>query len=177
MRAVLLACLTVALAQSASAQATPATPGAAGAEAAVEAYIASFAAGNWPGAIAQLDPEEVAEFAELLGMIGDEVPGFTPDKTASPAKAVAAFFETVLASEPIMDEALSTLDGAIIGTVLESDSLAHVVGRSSFTMLGGDIGAVNVTTARWTGRRWTVTFGARMSAIRQALAARAASDG
>lgn len=66
-----------------------------------------------------------------------------------------------------MGEAMGTLEAAVIGTVLETDSLAHVVGRSRFAMGGGEMGGVEVTTVRWTGDRWAVTFGEKLRGFRQ----------
>ena len=57
----------------------------------------------------------------------------------------------------------------MIGTVLEGDSLAHVVTRSSVAVLGGTVGSVSVTTARWDGARWWVSFGEKLDAFRQSM--------
>ncbi|MGB3543479.1 hypothetical protein [Rubrivirga sp.] len=168
MRALLLA---VALAGSALAQDVT-TPGVDGAEAAVQAYIEDYAQGDLTGAIERIEPDEVEEFAGLLARFNEQMGEFGVfdiPKGQTPSKTVAGFIESVMDGE--FNEALDTLEGTVIGTVMESDSLAHVVGRSSFSILGGDVGAVNVTTARWDGSRWWVSFGEKLTAFRRGVEA------
>lgn len=171
MRRALLACLLAAapaaLAQDAS------TPGEAGAEAAVDAYIAAFAAQDYSAVVQQMDPEEVAEFSDLLREFALFAPEGAPDTKGEPAKVVAGFFEQMmgvsgLAGE-MFGEAVESLDAEVLGAVLEGDSLAHVVARSSFAMMGGQRGGVEVTTVRWTGDRWVVTFGGQLASMREGL--------
>ena len=166
MRAVALA---IALATGASAQ-TATTPGVEGAEAAVRGYVETFARGDVAGAVARIDPAEVAEFASLLVVFNEQMGEFAMldiPKGQAPSKTVAAFLDQAFEGE--FDDALETFEGGVIGTVMESDTLAHVVGRSSFSLMGGTVGAVNVTTARWDGARWWVSFGENLAAFRQGL--------
>ena len=168
MRALLLA---IALAGSAWAQ-SPTTPGLEGAEAAVRAYIGDYGRGDLVSAIERIEPAEVEEFASLLGRLNEQMGEFSVydiPKGQVPAKTVAGFIESVMEGE--LSDALDTLEGGVIGTVMESDTLAHVVGRSSFSMMGGEVGAVNVTTARWDGTRWWVSFGERLTAFRRGMEA------
>ncbi len=170
MRAFLLA---VVLAGSAAAQSST-TPGVEGAEAAVTAYIEAFSRGDVTGAVQRIDPVEVEEFASLLAVFNEQMGEFSMfeiPKGQAPAKTVAGFIGTVMDGE--FSEAMGTLEGAVIGTVLESDTLAHVVGRSSFSIMGGEVGAVSVTTARWDGTRWWVSFGEKLTAFRRGIEAAA----
>lgn len=171
MRHALLACLLAAAPAALAQDAT--TPGAAGAEAAVGAYIEAFAAQDYAAAVRQMDPEEVAEFAGLLREFALFAPEGAPDTKGEPAKVVAGFFEQMMGvsglAGDLFGEAVESLDAEIIGAVLEGDSLAHVVARSSFAMMGGQMGGVEVTTARWTGDRWAVTFGGQLASMREGL--------
>lgn len=170
MRAACLAAL-LALAAGASAQADPTTPGVAGAEATVRAYVAAFAGGDGTAAARLMDPAEVAEFVDLMGLLGDADPDdeFVLDTAGDPAEAFGAFLETVFGAQAGMTEAMGSLEAAVIGTVLEGDSLAHVVGRARFSMLGGEMQGVDVTTLRWTGERWVVTFGEKLAGLRHGI--------
>ena len=161
--------LGLVMAASATAQ-TATTPGAGGAEAAVLGYIERFGRGDIAGAIARIDPAEVREFASLLVRFNEQMGEFSMieiPKGQAPAKTVAGFMETVMDGE--FGDAMDTLEGAVIGTVMESDTLAHVVGRSSFSLMGSTVGAVSVTTARWDGSRWWVSFGEKLTAFRQGI--------
>ena len=162
--------LALALAAVPAAAQSATTPGAPGAEAAVEAYVAAFAAGDLEAAFAKTDPVQAAEFADLMSSLtGGEKPS-----GESPPKTLARMFEGVLGASSEVGEALGTLDAGVVGTVLEGDSLAHVVVRSSFSLFGGPLDGVQVTTARWDGRRWWITFGPELAAMRRGLEAREA---
>ncbi|MEM1116492.1 MAG: hypothetical protein AAF845_14525 [Bacteroidota bacterium] len=170
MRPALLA-LLVAAAPAFAQDAT--TPGAPGAEAVVDVYIEAFATRDYTAAVRELDPAEVAEFADLLEELALLAPENALDTKGEPAKVVAGFLEQMMdmagPAGGILGEAMESLDAEILGTVLEGDSLAHVVARSSFAMMGGSVARVEATTARWTGTRWVVTFGGQIATLREGL--------
>lgn len=174
----LLAALLLALAAPAAAQ-DAATPGAGGAEAVVLDYAQAFGAGDYVAAARLLDPDELAEFMDLMGALSalDATGAFDVDPDATPPEAFAEFLEAITGAEPLMGEALDSMRGHVVGSVAEGDSLRHVVLRSRFEMAGAEVDAPQLTTARWTGDRWVVTFDARMQQFRAGLEAALAAQG
>lgn len=176
MRTLALALLS--LAASAAAQ-DASTPGAPGAEAVVGAYADAFARGDREAAAQMLDPDELAAFVgalRRLGALGEDLP-FAVDPDAAPAQAFAGFLDAVMGAEPLMGEALSTLRTEVLGSVPEGDSLRHVVVRSRFALGGEEAGGVEVTTARWAGGRWAVTFDEKMRQFQRGIEAAVARGG
>ena len=165
------ACLAALLALPASVAAQNATtPGAAGAEAAVGAYLAAFAEGDLERVFALTDPAETRELAELFGRLMSEGLADPGGKAFdSPPKALARFMDQFLDLQPEMSEAMESIEGSVLGSVIEGDSLAHVVARASFALFGGPMSGVELTTARWDGARWWVTFGSDLEAFRRGL--------
>ena len=152
-----------------------ATPEAGGAEAVVAEYVRAFATRDYAEAAGHLDPDELAEFAGLLVTLTHQAaedggPGlFSIDPDAPPADVFADFLASTTRAEPLMDEALESLRASVVGSVAEGDSLRHVVVRSQFDLAGAPTGGVQLTTARWTGSRWVVTFDARMKQFKAQL--------
>ena len=178
--ALLLALAGPAFAQDAT------TPGAGGAEALVGDYVRAFAGGDYVAAARLLDPGELAEFVELMGALSalDETGAFDLDPDATPPEAFAEFLGAVTGAVPEMGEAMETLRADVVGSVAEvadpargGDSLRHVVVRSRFEMMGAETDAVQLTTARWTGSRWVVTFDAKMRQFKAGLEAALAAQG
>ena len=171
--ALLLALAGPALAQDA------ATPGAGGAEALVGDYVRAFVGGDYVAAARLLDPAELAEFVDLMGALSalDETGAFDLDPDATPPEAFAEFLGAITGAVPEMGEAMETLRADVVGSVGEGDSLRHVVVRSRFEMMGTETGAVQLTTARWTGGRWVVTFDAKMRQFKAGLEAALAAQG
>ena len=165
MRGLLLGGLVCLVSTFASAQ-TPESPGPAGAEAAVRAYVEAFAAGELSRALALAHPDETEEFASLLGSL------FGRERASESAPAfIADIIESTIGSEPVMADAFDSIESAILGSVVETDSLVHVVGRASFTLMGGAAGGVEVTTVRWDRDRWWISFGSELGSLRAAVGA------
>lgn len=157
-----------------------ATAGPGGAEAVVADYVEAFAAGDHVGAARLLDPDELAEFVDLMSALSalDETGAFDLDPDATPPEAFAEFLEAIAGAVPEMGGAMETLRADVVGSVAEGDTLRHVVVRSRFEMMGAEMGGAQLTTARWTGSRWVVTFDARMRQFKAGLeAALAAQEG
>ena len=178
--ALLLVLAGPALAQDAT------TPGAGGAEALVGDYVRAFAGGDYVEAARLLDPAELAEFVDLMGALSalDETGAFDLDPDATPPEAFAEFLGAITGAVPEMGEAMETLRADVVGSVAEvvdpargGDSLRHVVVRSRFEMMGAETDAVQLTTARWTGDRWVVTFDAKMRQFKAGLEAALAAQG
>ena len=176
MRAAALAwCLAAGLATAAAQDAR--TPGAAGAEAAVVAYARAFTAGDRQAAAGMLDPVELKRFVGLLRTAAelDDSGLFDVSDKAPPAQAFADFLDAVMGAEPLYGEALGSLRAEVVGSVAEGDSLRHVVVRSRFDLDGEAVDAVALTTARWTGTRWVVTFDEKMRQFQRGIEAAVAA--
>ena len=171
--AVLLALAGPAAAQDA------ATPGPGGAEAVVADYVAAFGAGDYVGAAELLDPDELAEFVGLMGALSalEETGAFDLDPDATPPEAFAEFLEAIAGAVPEMGGVMGTLRADVVGSVAEGDSLRHVVVRSRFERMGAEMGGAQLTTARWTGSEWVITFDARMRQFKAGLEAALAAQG
>ena len=187
MRAALLTVALVCAAGVARAQGAPppdaapdaATTGAAGAEAAVGAYVEAFADGDQAGAARLLDPVELEGFVGLLRQMAelDDSGLFDVEPGAAPAETFARFLRAIVDAEPLYGDALGSLTGTVVGSVPEGDSLRHVVVRSRFQLDGSEVGAVALTTARWTGARWVVTFDEKMRQFQQGIEAAVSARG
>jgi hypothetical protein len=165
-----LALLALLAAPASAAAQDPTTPGAAGAEATVRAYAEAFVTGEHAAAAELLDPKELAEFVDLMGDL-DDSGAFRVKPGTSDAQAFAGLLEMMSGAEPLVGGALESLTTTVIGSVPEGDSLRHVVVRSRFEMMGAGLDGVEVTTARWTGDQWVITFDAKMRQLRAGLEA------
>ena len=160
--------LGLALASGAAAQ-DRTTPGTAGAEAVVTAYSSAVAASDWDAAAALLDPEDLVRFQAFAAMLIEQEPfvavmlGIEAD--AEPSDLIAAFIGQALAQNPVMADAMSSVQISPLGTVLEGDSLAHVVARTNIDMMGRPFSTVEANTARWDGAQWWMRLDGDLDAM------------
>ena len=168
MRAAALA--LAALVWTGCAASPPAAPDLAPARQAVEAYIAAFAAEDWRAAAERIDRADLARLQPFVGLIGGmavEDPDF--DGAAPPDDPVDAFvwfMEAMTEQVPMFGDLMGTAQGEVLGVVSETDSLAHVVQRSTVDMLGTEVSQVEVVTARLgADGRWRVALGGQLEGI------------
>lgn len=146
----------------------------AGAEAAAQAYADAISAQDWAAAAALTDSTDLARLAELFDVIaafGEEGADlFGMDGAESPQDAFVALMEFV-SGQPMMGEVFGSISMDLIGSVAESDTLVHVLGRTQTRMLGSEVSGIEVTTARWDGTRWVVKLKEEMEGMITAMEA------
>ena len=176
MRRLVLCCAYLLGAASAQAQTDLTVPGPDGAEAAVRAYTSAFATADWEAAGRVIDPAELVVMADLVAFIvemdtTEETRGLLGEGEGDPDNVLlfARFMEMMAGMDPMMQDALTSMQFEILGSVVEGDSLVHVVGRSRTQMFGTEIDNVEVTSVRWLGDRWAVKLDEQMRGTIQAM--------
>ncbi len=145
------------------------TAGPRGAEAAVQAYSDAVVASDWEAAAERMDPRGLKRIRDLARLIAESDPftasllGIEPE--ASAAELLSAFVGVAIDEIPGMDVSLATSESRILGTVLEGDSLAHVLMRTDMVLLERPISTVDLTTARWSGERWLVALSEEIEGV------------
>lgn len=137
---------------------------------AVEAYTAAFAAEDWRAAAERIDRDDLARLQPFVGFIGGmavEDPDFQgappPD---DPVDAFAWFMQTMVEQTPMFGDMMGTAQGEVLGAVAETDSLVHVVQRSTVDMMGTEVSQVEVVTARLNADGvWRVALGGQLDAL------------
>ena len=155
-----------------------------------EQMLDALRRGDWAGVAAQMHPDELRRFREMLQPIflqaaaqGEEMPGFFTAGGGAALEALddAAFFSRFLtglmASRPGLDATMAGADAEVIGVLFEDREHAHVVYR--ITMRAGEVSItkLSVTPARRTDGGWAFMLTGEFEGLAQALQAQARSPG
>ena len=151
----------LALAPGLRAQETP--------EQVVQRYFDSFRAGDYATNVALMHPEALQSFRETITALA-ALPGAAEDPQFREMFGVttleefnrlapAALFEGVLRSQlenPEMREILSSAQTAVLGHVMEGDTLAHVVYRMRMSLGATSLDQVQVAPVKRADGQWRV---------------------
>ena len=171
MRAAAALALALALAACAATPPPSASPDEAAAELVVGAYVDAFNRGDFRGAAALMDPDELEQFVDLVGMMM-ALPDAPTDAGAVPTDGPDAFvwfLGTMDRLAPGMTDAMRSAEGDVIGSVAEGDSLVHVVLRTRASVMGIDAETVSTTTTRRRDGRWTVALSGDLGTLAQTI--------
>ena len=166
MRAACLALLAVLAATPLAAQDTaPAVD-------AARAYMDAFAAEDWRAAAERVDRDDLAQlqpFVALIGGIALDDPDFQgAEPPSDPVDAFAWFMDVMTDELPMLGDMMGTAQGRVLGAVAETDSLVHVVQRSTVDMMGAEVSQVDVVSVRLSpDGAWRVALGGQLDAFSQ----------
>ncbi|MEM1043785.1 MAG: hypothetical protein AAGI91_14305 [Bacteroidota bacterium] len=173
----------LALVAAPSVLAQPATPEAATPEDAAAQLTAAFQASDFERAASLMHPDALASLKGFVGeivaldssgmaammFVGDDDPEAIA--ALSPEEVFARFLGSVFGMQPEIGEALRSMEAEMIGHVMEGDSLAHVVTRSSMSMMGASVVQTDVVTTKRYGDEWRALLSGDISNLVEGIRA------